>query len=119
MGDHTGRILVVDGDRRVRTALRALARAAGYEVIVEAADVAEARRAVAVEAPAVAVVEPMLPTLSEGCALVHDLAASGVAVLGLSLRPTARPATRAAGATAFLTKNCTPEQVLDGIDRLL
>ncbi len=119
MGDRTGRILVVDGDRRVRTALRALACAAGHDVIVEAADVAEARRAVADDAPVVAVVEPILPTLPEGCALVRDLAASGIAVLALSVRPAARPATRAAGATAFLTKDCTPEQLLGGIDRLL
>jgi DNA-binding response OmpR family regulator len=119
MGDRADRILVVDSDRRVRTAVRALARAAGHNVIVDAADVAGARRAVADEAPVVAVVEPMLPTLAEGCALVRDLATSGIAVLGLSLRPAARPATRAAGASAFLTKNCTPEQLLDGIDRLL
>jgi DNA-binding response OmpR family regulator len=119
MGDRTGRILVVDGDRRVRRALRALAGAVGHDVIVEAADVAEARRAVVDDAPVVAVVEPMLPTLTEGCALVRDLAASGIAVLALSVRPAARPGTCAAGATAFLTKNCTPEQLLDGIDRLL
>ncbi|MDX6362107.1 MAG: hypothetical protein QOC85_1110 [Streptomyces sp.] len=119
MGARTGRILVVDRDRRVRAALRTLAHAAGHEVVAEAADVPAARRAIAEQAPALAVVDPMLPTLSEGCALVRELSADGIAVLALSLRATARPATRAAGAAAFLTKNCTPEQVLEGLGRLL
>jgi two-component system response regulator DesR len=119
MGGTTGRILVVDGDRRVRVALRTLAHAAGHEVVAEAANASEARRAIAERTPVVAVVDPMLPTLTEGCALVRELAADGIAVLALSLRATARPATRAAGAAAFLTKNCTPEQVLEGLGRLL
>jgi DNA-binding NarL/FixJ family response regulator len=118
MGVRTGRILVVDRDRRVRSALRALVGAAGHHVVGEAADATQARRAVA-DQPTVAVVDPMLPTLGEGCALVRELSTEGIAVLGLSLRPEARCAAEAAGAAAFLTKNCTPEQVLEGLGRLL
>jgi CheY-like chemotaxis protein len=79
MGARTGRILVVDRDRRVRAALRTLAHAAGHEVVAEAADAPAARRAIAEQAPALAVVDPMLPTLSEGCALVRELSADGIA----------------------------------------
>jgi CheY-like chemotaxis protein len=88
-------------------------------VVAEAADALAARLAIAEQAPALAIVDPMLPTLTEGCALVRELSSDGIAVLALSLRSNARRAARAAGAAAFLTKNCTPEQVLEGLGRLL
>jgi two-component system, OmpR family, phosphate regulon response regulator OmpR len=117
MGGCTGHVLVVDRDQRVRTALGALARAAGHRVVV-AAGAAEARLMVVEQAPTAAVVDPMLPTLAAGCALVRDLSAEGIGVLALSLRREAGRAAREAGAADFLTKNCTPEQVLEGLGRL-
>jgi DNA-binding response OmpR family regulator len=119
MAEHDRRLLLVDDDRRVRRALRTLGAAAGHKAIVEAADATAARSEAIVGETALAVVEPMLPTLAEGCALIRDLDAHGVVVLGLSLRPEARTAACDSGAAAFFTKNCTPEQLLEGIDRLL
>lgn len=116
------RLLMVDADPRVRRALRSLARAAGHETVLEAADADEAGRIADTSGgaqPLVAVVEPMLPDLARGCALIHALGGSGVVVLALSLRPEAGPPALGAGAAVFLTKDCTPEHLLEGIERVL
>ncbi|BBG02618.1 MULTISPECIES: response regulator transcription factor [Pseudonocardia] len=116
MAQQAGNLLVADADPRVRRALRTLARAAGPWTVVEAADAEQAHRAAR---PTAAVVEPLLPALAQGCALIRDLTGCGVRVLALSLRAESEPAARAAGATAFLTKSCTPEHLLEGIERML
>jgi CheY-like chemotaxis protein len=97
-----GTVVLVDPDRRVRTALRRLVAAAGFDVVTDGR-------------PDVAIVEPLV---DGGYELIATLAAQGTAVLALSLREQAEQPSRAAGAVAFLTKTCTPEELLEHLARI-
>jgi CheY-like chemotaxis protein len=79
-GRDRARILIADGDGRVRLALASLFRAAGpLDVVGAVATAAAARAAVALLRPDVVVLDPHLPTLADGLALVRRLSAFGAA----------------------------------------
>jgi DNA-binding NarL/FixJ family response regulator len=71
-GAHVPRVVVVDLDRRVRTALAEMLRVAGLDVVGTAGDVAAAISLVAGGAE-VLVVDPRLPDLAAGEALVRSV----------------------------------------------
>lgn len=113
MGGHVHEVLLVDPDRRVRTALRTLLTAAGFAVTAEARDAAEAWAAADRRPPGLAVVEPLLPNAAVGCSLIgalhHDL---GVTVVGLTGDRRLRWPVLSAGAHHVLLKDCGPEELL-------
>lgn len=106
-------MLLVDPDRRVRSALRTLLNAAGFVVSAEAADLPAARSAADRCRPRFAVVDPQLPTAAAGCRLIDELhREGGVVVIALTSDPRLREPARAAGAERVLIKDCAPEELL-------
>jgi len=106
-------VLLVDPDRRVRTALRTLLTAAGFVVSGEAADPRAARSAADRWRPQFAVVDPLLPTAAAGCSLIDELHADlGAVVIALTSDPRLLEPARSAGAARVLTKDCAPEELL-------
>lgn len=105
-------VLLVDADRRVRTALRTLLTAAGFKVTGEAADAISARTECERCQPDLVVVDPMLPKARDGAGLVQHLAHSSTRVIGLVQDESEAASMLTAGATAVLTKGAPPEEVL-------
>lgn len=122
--DHLGsdgvrtRVLVVDGDRRVRTALATLLAAApGFQIVAAVGDapsaIAATNAAVAAGTPVeVAVVDAQLPDLAGGLSAMRRLSRSRVAVVAISAQANARGQAIAAGAIAFVDKGGAPEHIL-------
>ncbi|MGY1806209.1 response regulator [Blastococcus sp. SYSU D00669] len=108
----------MDPDRRVRAAVGRLAATIGLAVTAEATGVHEALAAATSGRPALALVEPLLPTFGAGCGLVRELRhGRGIPVVALSTQQGLRPPVLAAGAVEFFAKDCTPEQLLDALRR--
>lgn len=105
-------VLLVDADRRVRTALRTLLTAAGFRVTGEAASATSARTEWERWRPDLVVVDPMLPNARDGAELVQHLAHTATTVIGLVHDESAAASMLTAGATAVLTKGAPPEEVL-------
>lgn len=70
---HVPRVAVVDVDRRVQTALAEVLRVAGLDVVGTAGDVGAALRLLAAGAD-VLIIDPRLPDLAAGEALVTSIA---------------------------------------------
>lgn len=105
-------VLLVDADRRVRTALRTLLTAAGFKVTGEAADATSARTEHERGQPDLVVVDPMLPKARDGAGLVQHLVHGSTTVIGLVQDESEAASILTAGATAVLTKGAPPEEVL-------
>jgi DNA-binding NarL/FixJ family response regulator len=111
------RILVAEGQARVRFALRVLlARQAGCEVVGETGDAEELLIQTEATCPDVVLLGWELPGLS-ACDMVAALrkASPDVAVIALSGWPDARRDALDAGADAFVSKADPPERLLDAI----
>jgi DNA-binding NarL/FixJ family response regulator len=108
------RVLIADGDGRVRRALAALLQADGsLELVGTVATAAAARSALAWSRPNVVVLDPHLPDLSDGLALVRQLSASGTArVVVMSATGALRAQALRHGADAFLEKDGDPTRLL-------
>jgi DNA-binding NarL/FixJ family response regulator len=113
------RVLLADDHRMVRAGLRALlASAADVSVVAEAADGEQAVQAVADSAPDLVLMDLSMPVL-DGIAATRAIRAShpGVRVVVLSSfddQDRVRQALQA-GATGYVLKDCTPEQLLAAI----
>jgi DNA-binding NarL/FixJ family response regulator len=113
------RVLLADDHRMVRAGLRALlANAADVSVVAEAADGEQAVQAVADSAPDLVLMDLSMPVL-DGIAATRAIRAShpGVRVVVLSSfddQDRVRQALQA-GATGYVLKDCTPEQLLAAI----
>ena len=117
----TARILIADGQTKVRFGLRVLLeRQAGIEVAGEAVDADTLLAQVSGACPELILLAWDLPGAPVGQTLV-DLRAScpGVLLIALSARPEARQEALAAGADAFVSKTAPPEQLLGAITALL
>ncbi|MCE7003305.1 response regulator transcription factor [Kibdelosporangium philippinense] len=113
------RVLIVDDDLRVRSALRAFLGAhPGFDVIGEAAGSEAALEIARTLGPHVAVVDVHLPELDNGLELVHDLGEMKVPVVAISLDLAARHSALAAGASRFLDKASVPEFLLDALRQM-
>jgi DNA-binding NarL/FixJ family response regulator len=113
------RVLLADDHRMVRAGLRTLlASAADVSVVAEAADGEQAVQAVAASAPDLVLMDLSMPVL-DGIAATRAIRAShpGVRVVVLSSfddQDRVRQALQA-GATGYVLKDCTPEQLLAAI----
>lgn len=103
----TKRVLIVDDHEPFRAVARQLLEGAGYVVVGEAADAAEALAAVAVEAPDVVLLDVQLPE-HDGFSVATALAvAGGPAVVLISSRDSNDYGRRieACGARGFIPKS--------------
>jgi DNA-binding NarL/FixJ family response regulator len=113
------RVLLADDHRMVRAGLRALlANAADVSVVAEAADGAQAVQAVADSGPDLVLMDLSMPVL-DGIAATRAIRAGHPAVRVVVLssfddQDRVRQALQA-GATGYVLKDCTPEQLLAAI----
>jgi DNA-binding NarL/FixJ family response regulator len=111
------RILLADGQARVRFALRVLlARQAGLEVVGEASDAQSLISMVDRTGPDVVLLAWDLPGLDRIGGVVALKERHPVHVIALSGHPDAQPSTVAAGADAFVSKGEPPERLLGVIE---
>lgn len=118
--EDTGRlVLVVDDDEMIRRLVRTVLEADDFEVI-EAKDGQEALRVISDKAPAVVVLDVMMPGLN-GVDVCRRLDHDNVKVVILTARDDADLAEQCmdAGADAFLTKPFSSIQLLDLVEDLL
>src|SRR3989442_6838430 len=112
------RIRVVDADHRVRHSLAGLiALADGVEAVGAASEAAEAIAAVRRTHPDIVVIDPRLPELEAGLALVPAIhrvqPAALVLVMGWSQSP--EPPAPALGAGGFISKTDDPVGVVEAV----
>ncbi len=108
------RVLIADDDPRVRAALRSfLVASPGFHVTGEAGTAETALDLAREQAPAVALVDVLLPTATDGLGLLRALADDlGIPAVAMSMRGGLRAQALAAGAYQFLDKGCPPELLL-------
>jgi len=104
------RVLIVEDDLRVRTALRSfLAASSGIEVVGVAADVSTALELAREAAPAVVLVDVLLPDASHGLGLLRTLTRElGLPSVAISIDGWVSADALAAGACRFLVKDSAP-----------
>ena len=120
LSEDTGRlVLIVDDDEMIRRLVRTVLEADDFEVI-EAKDGQEALRVISDKAPAVVVLDVMMPGLN-GVDVCRRLDHDNVKVIILTARDDADLAEQCmdAGADAFLTKPFSSIQLLDLVEDLL
>jgi two-component system, NarL family, response regulator DesR len=99
-------VLIVDDDARVRLAIaQTIALEADLCLLGAIGDAAGAVTLAERTAPDVAVVDVLLPDPATGLEVIADLAATGCAVVAISLRGGVRDRALAAGATSFIEKS--------------
>ena len=110
------RVLVVDRDPRVRTALRQLlASEPGLTVCGEAADAAGALGQLAAKPPDTVLVDPLLPTAAAGTPVLSALVDAGVRVVVLTADRPLRASARRLGITAVLDKDGDHDELLAAV----
>ena len=110
-GDAAIRVLIVEDDLRVRTALRSfLAASPGFEVVGVAADATTALELAREAAPAVVIVDVLLPDAPRGLGLLDALTRElGLPSIAISIDSWVSADALAAGACRFLDKDSAPE----------
>ena len=104
------RILIVEDDPRVRTALRAFLSADGFEVVGDAATAATALQMARERAPAVVLVDVFMPHAPDGIELLRALTGElRIPAVAISIQGWVRGNALAAGACRFLDKDSAPE----------
>ena len=103
------RVAIVDADRRVQQSIAEVLRVAGVEVIGTAGDVRSAMELVETAHPTVLVVDPRLPDIDAGRALLSGIALGWpsvrVVLMGWTDEPDGMPAD-----AAFVSKTAQPEE---------
>ena len=101
------RVLIVDDDARVRSAMRTFLLAhPEFEVVGEAGCVESAVRIAGETAPGVAIVDVLMPTERDGLSLLDVFARQhGIPVVAMSLNNACAAGAIAAGAFTFLAKD--------------
>ncbi|MEY2565698.1 MAG: hypothetical protein QOE35_227 [Actinomycetota bacterium] len=112
-------VLIVDDDEMIRRLVRTVLEADDFEVI-EAKDGEQALAVIGDKAPAVVVLDVMMPGLN-GVDVCRQLDHDNVKVIILTARDDAELAEQCmqAGADAFLTKPFSSIQLLDLVEDLL
>ncbi len=111
------RVLIADNDARVRAALRSfLSASTGFDVVADAGSAAEALELARKHAPAVAIVDILLPTASEGLSLLRTMTGElRIPAVAISIRGGLRSPALAAGAQEFVEKDSSPEFLLPAL----
>jgi DNA-binding NarL/FixJ family response regulator len=110
------RVLIVEDDPRVRTALRRfLSTADDIEVIADAGATAPALRLAHDLTPTVALVDVHLPHPTDGLELLRELTALGIPTVAISIHSWLRTKALAAGAHQFLDKETAPDLMLTAL----
>ena len=103
------RVAVIDADRRVQQSIAEVLRAQGVEVIGTAGDVRSALELVENLNPTVLLVDPRLPDIDAGRALLSGIALGWpsvrVVLMGWTDEPDGMPAD-----AAFVSKSAQPEE---------
>ena len=103
------RVAVIDADRRVQQSIAEVLRVAGVEVIGTAGDVRSAMELVESGHPSVMLVDPRLPDIDAGRALLSGIALGWpgvrVVLMGWTDEPDGMPAD-----AAFVSKTAQPEE---------
>ena len=103
------RVAVIDADRRVQQSIAEVLRVAGVEVIGTAGDVRAALELVASARPTVILVDPRLPDIDAGRALLSGLALGWPGLRMVLMGWTDQRDGLAADLT-FVSKTATPEE---------
>ena len=107
------RVLVVDDDARVRRALEELIDASeGMRFVASARDMRQALEEDERAAPAVALVDVLLPERAAGLAVIRALSARGRPVVAASVSAGVGDEALAAGAVRFVEKAPDPQPLL-------
>jgi DNA-binding NarL/FixJ family response regulator len=108
--DQPLRILIVEDDPRVRTALRTFLSEDGFEVVGDAATAATALQIARERAPAVVLVDVLMPDVPDGIELLRTLTGDlRIPAVAISIHGWVRSDALAAGAYRFLDKDSAPE----------
>jgi DNA-binding NarL/FixJ family response regulator len=116
------RVVVVDADARTRDSLAGLLEVRDrFQVVGRAGHAAEAARLVDAHRPDVVLVDPRLPELDGGAALIRLIRANhrNVVILAVGWTPQLEHDLVAAGADAFVRKTFRPSELADAIGRCL
>ena len=110
------RVLVVEDDRRVRAALCGFLSAEGLAVVGDADSAATALGLARERAPAVLLVDVLLPDASDGLELLRALTSRlRIPAVAISINDWVRGDALAAGAYRFLGKDDAPELLVDAL----
>lgn len=116
------RLLVVDADDRTRASMVGiLGIRHRFTVIGDTGQVADAIQLVRDQRPDVVMVDPRLPDVSGGVALIRRIRAidPGVHVLAMGWSPDLENATLTAGAHCFMRKSLKPNDLDEAVERCL
>lgn len=112
------RVLIVDADRRVRESLRDLICCeVGFDAVAAVGSADAARDLVARSLPGVVVIDPLLPGIESGLALVEEIREEHPAVQVLLIGWTPDVDGEAHAATVVLDKGASPEALVAAITR--
>jgi DNA-binding NarL/FixJ family response regulator len=118
----TPRLLVVDADDRTRESIVGLLRIRHrFDVVGSAGHTGAAIALIREQRPDVVIVDPRLPDVSDGIALIRRIRviAPGARILALGWSPDLELDTRAAGADGFLRKTFKPAELTAAIERCI
>lgn len=116
------RLLVVDADDRTRESIVGILRIGHqFEIVGSAGHAGAAISLVAAQRPDVVVIDPRLPELPDGIALIRRIRAihPGVRILAVGWTPTLEHDTLAAGADGFVRKTFKPGDLSCAISRCM
>lgn len=108
------RVLIADDDHRVRTALSALlASSAGFDIVGASATTDGALDVARRHRPTVALVDILLPEAPDGLGLLRAITGElRIPAIAMSIDGGLRSRALAAGATTFLDKDNTADQLI-------
>ena len=112
------RVVIVDADRRVQASLADLLGVSGeVQVVGRAGDVRAALELVEQERPDVVLVDPQLPDVQAGVALIAGMARAwpSMRIVLTGWSDTAGHAQLDGAETSYVSKSATPEQFKDAI----
>jgi DNA-binding NarL/FixJ family response regulator len=106
------RVAVVDADRRIQQSLAEVLRVAGLQVVGTAGDVRSALELIESARPSVLLVDPRLPDVDAGAALLSSVALGWPSVRLVVMSWTEEPLPGLHAAHAFVSKTSQPEEFI-------
>jgi DNA-binding NarL/FixJ family response regulator len=107
------RVLIAEDNPQVRAALRTFLSADADFEIIEARDLTTALQQARAHEPAVALVDVLIPEVSDGLALLRALTGEmSIPAVAMSIHGEVRGSALAAGAHQFLEKDGSPERLI-------